>query len=144
MIDGAVMIKLKEILKENSNEDRRKKILDKINSIKIGETVSEDVVYQYIQQIHRNYDDFIEGDISNRIENYSSYTLKNIPISNIDIDEFEVQDDLVNDYINHYIDTKKMIPIVVGSDFEIIDGIHRANAAYKLNLKNIDAFVGND
>jgi len=134
------MIKLKQIL----NEDRHQEIMSVINSAKVGDTLPEDIIYQYVQQIHRNYDDFIEGDISDRIENYSSYTLKNIPITNINIDEFDVQDDLVDDYINLYVDTKKMIPIVIGNDNEIIDGIHRANAAHKLNFKNILAFVGND
>ena len=45
-------------------------------------------IYQYVEQIHRNEENFQEGDLIDRIECFSKYKLMEVPISKINIDEY--------------------------------------------------------
>ena len=106
--------------------------------------VEPNFVYNLSLSLHRNPDDFEDGDISDRIFQYEYYILDNqFPIS--DLEEWEVQPYLVNDFIRQYKQNSDYPPIVIGKDnemFTIIDGIHRANALHELGLKTVKAYVG--
>jgi disulfide oxidoreductase YuzD len=112
------------------------------NNIKVGETYDEADVYAYTQRIHHTKDDFIDGDLGDRIEKYKSYVVKEVSISDIDIDEFYIDDDLVDEYKEKIKNKDTYPPIVLNKDYSIIDGTHRVNALNELGYKKVIAFVG--
>jgi hypothetical protein len=111
---------------------------------KIDETVDAHTIYSDVQSGHREPDDFVEGDIGDRIYWFDDYKLTSIPISNLNLDEHYVDEDLVDDYIEHIKDSPKTMPPIVYDPIakSIIDGIHRANAYANLGYDTIPAYVG--
>lgn len=124
----------------------------------IGDVLDESDIYQYVEQIHRNEEDFQEGDLIERIEQFSKYKLMEIPIDDIDIDEFYLDDDYMDEYKSMTKDSSDYPPIVLNgskdistvrykngkyvSSYTIIDGTHRVNALDRLGYKNVKAWVG--
>ena len=111
---------------------------------KIDETVDAYTIYSDVQSGHREPDDFIDGDIGDRIYWFDDYKLTSLPISNLNLDEHYVDEDLVDDYIEHIKDSPKTMPPIVYDPIakSIIDGIHRANAYANLGYDTIPAYVG--
>ena len=116
-------------------------------SVKIGEVYSSDVIHSEVQNLHRNEEDFDEGDISDRIYEFSEYEVAELPIEKISMNDYEIDDDKVEEYVEMYKKTKTYPPIVLGYyderwGYDIIDGTHRANALKNCGLKTIISFVG--
>jgi hypothetical protein len=110
---------------------------------KIGDVLTEEDIYQYIQSIHDDYEgSFIDGDLGDRIEEFEEYELKTIPISEIDIDEFSLDTSKMKDYIKEYKNSNNYPPIVLNDEYGIIDGTHRVNALERIGLKEVKAWVG--
>lgn len=114
---------------------------------KIGDVLPESDIYQYVQEIHDDYEtSFIDGDLGSRIEKFDSYRLMMIPISDIDIDEFSLDTTKMKEYMKTYSQSNDYPPIVLNYDtkwgYTIIDGTHRANALYNLKIDKIKAWVG--
>lgn len=137
------MIKSFKLFESSYWQERVDKIMNQVYSTKVGDYLPEDIIYQYVQIIHGNHD-FIDGDLGNRIENYSKYQLVEVDINDLNIDEYYLFDDLVDDYISMYNKTKKYPPVVITSEYKLIDGNHRSNALYKLGFSKIKAFKGVD
>ena len=137
---------IKTTIREFLNEQKiTESFTDK--NINVGDVYSESDVYPYIQKLHRNEDDFYDGDIGERIERFPKYVVADIPIKKINMDEYELDDDYVDDYIEMYKKSGTYPPIVLGYydnnwGYDIIDGTHRANALRKLGVKSIISFVG--
>lgn len=112
------------------------------DNIKIGEVYDEADVYSYTQRIHHTYSDFIDGDIGHRIEKYKKYVIKEVNISDIEIDEFYIDGDLVDEYKEEIKRLNTYPPIILNRDYSIIDGTHRVNALNELGYKTVVAFVG--
>jgi hypothetical protein len=118
---------------------------------KIGDVLPESDIYQYVEYLHRNEEDFTEGDLFKRIEEFSKYELKEVSIKDINIDEYYLDDDYMQDYINKFKDANDYPPIVLDGDtkwsyknnYTIIDGTHRVNALDKLKVKKVKAWIGN-
>jgi hypothetical protein len=110
----------------------------------VVESVDAHTIYSNVQSGHREPDDFIEGDIGDRIYWFNDYKLSSLPISNLNLDEHYVDEDLVDDYIEHIKYSPKTMPPIVYDPIakSIIDGIHRANAYAKLGYETIPAYVG--
>jgi len=110
----------------------------------VVESVDAHTIYSNVQSGHREPDDFIEGDIGDRIYWFDDYKLSSLPISNLNLDEHYVDEDLVDDYIEHIKYSPKTMPPIVYDPIakSIIDGIHRANAYAKLGYETIPAYVG--
>jgi hypothetical protein len=128
---------IKKILRGNNN----------LNSNQLGDIVDESEVYKYVQKIHNNYDDFIDGDIGERIERFPKYRLSLVDIDKINTDEYYLDEDMVDEYVEKYKKTETYPPIVLGYydsrwGYGIIDGNHRANALKTIGLKKIKCFVG--
>jgi disulfide oxidoreductase YuzD len=107
--------------------------------------VEEHEIYSVAQRTHREPDDFCDGDLGHRLEEYKYYNLiKDFEISTLDLNEWEVCDDMVEDYMEliQKEGVDNMPPIVVSEDDSIIDGIHRLNALSRLGIDNFDIFVG--
>ena len=112
------------------------------DTIKIGDIYDEHEVYSYTQRIHHTSDDFYSGDLGERIERYKKYRVEEVNISDIDIDEFTIYDEYVDEYVDMVVKHKSYPPVVLNSDYSIIDGTHRLNALEVLGYKKVIAFVG--
>jgi hypothetical protein len=116
-------------------------------NVVIGDVYEESEIYSYIQTLHRKRkEDFWEGDLVQRIEKYPYYVVKEIPIDDIDMDIYQVDEDDMEEYIELFKELQSYPPIVVTKkDYgyhNIIDGTHRANALRELGLTSIVCFVG--
>lgn len=130
------------------NPEKKKEIIDIIYDSKIGDKLSEDTIYQYVQQIHSKETDWEDGDLGDRIEEFKQYRLEKIKLDSLD-DEWALDYDVVNNYKQQYLDSgvKFYPPIVVkrykGGDYSIIDGTYRVEALKNVgNKKWILAWVG--
>lgn len=108
---------------------------------KLNDILPESDIYQYVEQLHDN-EDFIDGDISDRIESFSEYQLKEIDISDIDIDEFYLNQYKVDEFKEEYQKIGDYPPIVLEDNLRIIDGTHRVNALNELGVKKVKAWIG--
>lgn len=97
-----------------------------------------------IEQIHRNKDDILEGDLLSRINSVDFYELVEIPLNELDLNEWDKDEDLIKEYLKK--DIKTIPPIIVhkyqDKDYSIVDGIHRANVYHHKGMFYIKAFVG--
>lgn len=129
-----------------TDEQRYKKHLDKIMNAKVGDIVDNDDIYQYVEyltiQAGKYEYSFVDGDLAERIEEYSQYVLKELLLDAIDLDEWDVDRDTANEYRLQYLKGKEYPPIVVDAQYSIIDGIHRANGLKRAGLTKILSFVG--
>ncbi len=96
------------------------------------------------KKIHRSFDDFSEGDLTDRIYWFDQYKLIDLPLSKLDLNQYSVDDDIVDDYINHIKDSRGTMPPIIYDPIagSVIDGIHRANAYASLKYNTIPAYVG--
>ena len=110
----------------------------------IVESVDAHTIYSIVQSGHREPEDFIEGDIGDRIYWFDDYKKTSLPISNLNLDEHYVDDELVDDYVELIKSSPNTMPPIVFDPIanSIIDGIHRANAYAKLGYDTIPAYVG--
>lgn len=117
---------------------------------KIEQVLTNDDIYDYTKILHRNDYDFYEGNLSDRINQFSKYKLLEIDIDKINIDEWELDNDYMKDYKNKFKETGDYPPIILDGDtkysyknkYTIIDGTHRVNALDRLGIKKIKAWVG--
>jgi hypothetical protein len=138
---------------EYTNSPRYNKYLDEVNNAKVGDILDNETIYNYVQYLSEKagkYEEcFVDGDLGDRLDKYSNYILKEIPLNKIGLKEWDIYWPDVNDYKLKYLENKKYPPIVVDrySNSEnyycIIDGTHRANALNKAGETSILAFVGN-
>ena len=136
---------IKQILKEETNNPQTP--YDIVMKSNVGDIIPESDVYQYVQKIHNNYDDFIDGNLGERIERFPKYQVALIDIDKIVTDEYYLDDDMMDDYVNEYKNNKSYPPIVLGYydnrwGYDIIDGNHRANALKSIGVKKIKSLVG--
>lgn len=99
-------------------------------------------VLDYVRVIHPDKDDFTREDaiIEPNIKWFTSYKLKSLPLSTINLRKFDVLDDLVDAYASK---NTPFPPIVYDPIRKIvIDGMHRVNAAKKRGDDSILALVG--
>lgn len=140
-----------KLFKENSEYDRKKQIeptYQKVASSPIGTILPESDIYVYAEYLHTRPDDWTEGDLGNRIEKSSRYQLLEVDIRDIDIAEWDINDDVVDDYMQILDENNGYCPPIIlekKSDNElycIIDGIHRANAVSEAGYTKINSWVG--
>ncbi len=113
----------------------------------VGDILPEPDIYQYVEHLHRDYEDFIDGNIAERIEEYENYELLEVDLTKVDIDGWLIYDSLLDKYSDQYKISNNYPPIVLGTfgnKYTIIDGAHRANALADLGVKTILAWVGID
>ena len=123
-------------------------ILNELENILENKKVNPDFIHSHVYEIHGRPEDWGEGDLSDRIYNYEYYDVKNnIPLSKVDLEEWDVDDDYVDEIKSEIEKTNNYEPIVVGEEegvtmFTIIDGIHRLNALNQLGYKNFKGYIG--
>lgn len=134
-------------LLEFINETKNNSFLFTNKNVNVGDVYEESDIYQYIQKLHwkRDYD-FWEGDLGDRIEKFPYYVVKEVSIQDIGMDEYQLDEDDVEEYIEMFNKRGSYPPIVLGKKsygyYNIIDGTHRANALRLIGLKSIICFVG--
>jgi hypothetical protein len=116
-------------------------------NVNIGDIYDEPDIYTYVQKLHhKRKEDFWEGDLGERIEKYPFYVVKEIPIEQIEMDQFQIDDDDIEEYIELFNKLNSYPPIVLTKKqdgyYYIIDGTHRANVLRELGFKTIISFVG--
>ncbi len=118
----------------------------KENVINFPREINAGQVDAIVRKIHRDENDFVEGDITDRIYWFNNYVLGELEIGALDLYEYEIDEDLIEDYIDHIKDSPKTMPPIVYDPINgsIIDGIHRANAYARLGKVTIPAYIGKD
>lgn len=122
-------------------------LLEAMQSLKeegIIESVGPDTIFNQVKDIHREFRDIEEGDLPDRIYWFDEYKTTQLPLSQINLDEFYVDEDLVEDYIDYIKDSPNTMPPIVYDPIakSVIDGMHRANAYARLGYETIPAYVG--
>lgn len=103
--------------------------------------ITPNELIQYVIKWHRRTQDFENGDLNFRIWKFTKYVLTQLPISELDMEEWQVDDEYVDEYAR--MDIRTMPPIVYDADLEtMIDGMHRVNAVARQGGTHILAYVG--
>src|SRR6056297_976929 len=118
--------------------------------MKIKHLINEDsivdagTVINLVASIHGRSEDVEDGDLNHRLSKFDTYEKKVIDINDVDLDEWEVDEDFVEE-LKTKIEKGGYEPIVFDPDEgSIIDGTHRANALHQLGYTKIKAYVGKD
>jgi len=106
----------------------------------IGSEYPPNEIFEYIESFHDVEDN--DTDFYERVFNHQKYILKEILMDSLNLDEYTLDDDKVEEYENGFKEYKKYPPIVVDDENSIIDGLHRANALKNLGYNTIKAYVG--
>ena len=102
---------------------------------------SNQEVWEHIENIHKNRDDINEGDLYERVHAYSTYSLEEVSVQDLDPEFFNLDEDKVKKYE----ELNTVYPaIVITSSKHIIDGAHRVKAAQNKGLKTILSYIGKD
>lgn len=102
--------------------------------------ISEPDLYVWVEKNHHTHDDFIDGDIAQRLEQFEYYDLAEININTLDSDEFDWDEDVAQEYAELPTDIPPIIydPVINS----IIDGTHRLNAAIMRGDEKVLAYIG--
>lgn len=113
----------------------------------LGDIVDCCKLKRLVSAIHYRKQDIWEGNIFDRIEEFSYYQLRDIPIQMIeDYNHYETDAEMVDDYATR--DYQEMPPIILHPDgddvnqYWLVDGGHRAQACVKRGQTSIKAFIG--
>ena len=106
--------------------------------------LSSDELYNEMHKILSHHEEDSDSDLHERISSCDSYSLKTISLSDLDPNEWNVYEDIVEQYLA--LDIDKMPPIIVhlykDGSYSIVDGTHRVNVALKRKKTSILAYVG--
>jgi hypothetical protein len=109
-----------------------------IATLNIGAKATPEDLLPEIRQSHHNPEDFSEGDLYDK---YEEYTLVQVPLSRIDLDEWYLDEELTDKYVESLYTSEPPIPILY-ADYSIIDGNHRLNAMQRAGRVNAICWVG--
>ena len=110
----------------------------------IVESVDPNTIFNQVKKIHHTFQDIEEGDLPDRIYWFDEYKKTDLPLSQINLDEFGIDEQLVDEYAELIKASPNTMPPIVFDPIagSIIDGAHRANAYAKLGYDTIPAYVG--
>ena len=98
-----------------------------------------------VETYHHTHDDIVEGDLLERIHRYKFWELVTYDIDKLNLDEWDLYDDLVDKYIDEIRVNSDYPPVIIDDKSygipTIVDGTHRLNALDKLGYKKIKAYV---
>lgn len=108
-------------------------------------TIESDV-YQLAQELHTREDDWHEGDIGARIEQFSHYVSRQLDVSKLNPHEYFIDEDKVDEYLEQIKASDGSCPPIIFDEVNdtIIDGAHRVAALQKGGFETVDAFVGTE
>lgn len=98
-----------------------------------------------VKSFHHNLADFEEGDLIDRIHNYSYWKLVDYDISKLQLDEWYVEEEYVEDYVEETKNNPNYPPVIIDDKSSniptIVDGTHRLNALNELGHTTVKAYV---
>lgn len=98
-----------------------------------------------VKEIHHSSHDFEEGNLYDRIWQFYSYDLKMLPVSSLQAEEWDRDDDVVDEYTSRLTAGEIPPPILYDPvNDSIIDGTHRLAAAIAAGQSTIAAYVGDE
>lgn len=111
----------------------------------IGSIYQPYEILEYVTTFHSD-DSYDDTDFYERLEEYDHFILKMVDIEDLDLDEYQLDEDKVEDYIEDYKNEGGQYPSIVIGEIEygytIIDGLHRSNALHEMGMDKIRAYVG--
>lgn len=118
---------------------------------KYPSTVDAHFLVSIVSNIHRDETDIEDGDILDRIYSYSdySYVLCDVSLDDIEYDAYDIDEDLVEEYI--WDESGDIPPIILEmplshegeilDKFPLIDGAHRCTKLKQMGIKTVRAYV---
>lgn len=106
---------------------------------------SDDLIYE-LPEHHHTPEDFDEGDLTDRINQYFSYDLELITIDRFDFGEWIIDPARVEKIEKEIRKDAFCYPPILYDPINdsIIDGTHRVNALHNLGEKYVVTLVGNE
>ena len=104
-------------------------------------TVDASEVHALVGSIHARPEDLLDGDLGHRLEKFTRYVRGRLKLDEIDLDEWLLDNRAVDELAVLPPETRPPVvyDAVAGS---MIDGLHRANAAFRTGHSEIEAFIG--
>ena len=130
--------------------------IDKIEKVESASdkyplVVDSTFIARLVTEIHSNERDFEEGDLLDRVYDYSAhdFVLYEVDLKDISYKGYYIDDDTVDEYMEKPMDT--MPPIILDTPltednepldlFLLIDGAHRCTTLEKLGISKIKAYI---
>ena len=105
--------------------------------------VSAESVFRLVRDCHYRKEDFDEGDLTDRLYSFRSYKKGIIDLRGINLHQFDICENTVDEYKAAYIANGPGPELVYDPvNNSLIDGNHRANAAFELGVFYLEAFIG--
>jgi len=125
---------LDEYLSENFKDGKVK------GKKEVWESVTPFEIFNLISNIHTGHNDIeTDEEFQQWVDSFDRYELKDIPLSKLTVSPSNINPDKAKSYIKQ----KNSPPIVVdGTNYWIIDGHHRVEAALARGDKTIKGYVG--
>jgi len=141
------LLRYKDFLLEDVSKWKRSWVKED-STRELGSEYQPYEILEYVTSFH-DQDSYDDTDFEERVNQFEKFILKMINIDDLDLDEFQLDDSKVDEYIEDYKSENGEYPaIVVGEDlgngykYGIIDGLHRANAFDKMGITKIRSYVG--
>jgi len=120
-----------------SDTESRFEILDNLPQ------VSVEAVLRQVKSSHPRQEDFDEGDLTDRLYCFSSYKKGILDLRGLNLHQFDICEDTVQEYKAAYVAHGPGPELVYDPvNNSLIDGNHRANAAFELGEFYLEAFIG--
>lgn len=98
---------------------------------------------ELVEDNHFNKEDLYDGDLLERVSHSSPYELKKININDIDLEEWNSDKELIEEYMEEIDMEIESMPIPLISKYmSIIDGTHRLNALEQLGYEKVWVYIG--
>jgi hypothetical protein len=94
-----------------------------------------------VASIHQREEDLWEGNLAHRLDKFTHYVVGTIPLLDIDLTEWGLDEHLVGEFAEKPSETCPLI-VYDAVDRSMIDGIHRSNAAAKRGESEVKALIG--
>jgi hypothetical protein len=105
--------------------------------------VSVDAVVHQVKACHARPEDFDDGNLVDRLYCYRAYSKGIIDIRVLDLQKFDICEQTVQEYKVAYLAHGPGPELVYDPvNNSLIDGNHRANAAFELGVYFMEAFIG--
>jgi hypothetical protein len=108
----------------------------------LGTLLGPDDLIDDVRSQHHTPEDFDEGDLEDRLYAYRRYRLQNVPLDQIELDEWEVVEEWVADYVRRLGAGSEPPSPILRHDLGIIDGTHRLNALAQAGRTEVACWVG--
>jgi hypothetical protein len=98
-----------------------------------------------VESLHHTYEDIEDGDLLQRIHKYAFWKLTEYNIDDLDLDEWSIDEDRVEEYVEKLKMNPDYPPVIIDNKSygipTIVDGTHRLNALAELGYKTVKAYV---